>query len=130
MSGTYSNAPCTKEGYKIFSITLAILDEFFVNSLFHLTKTRMVYMMVLVYSNFSKKNCEKNEISKLMRNGRFHPSKCRNKVEKTGEETLKGLSSNLLIPTTYLFGLMWSTLAGQLQHVPILLLKFSNTHNF
>jgi hypothetical protein len=66
-----------------------------------------------------------------MRNGRFHPSKYRGKVQKTREETLKGLSSNLLIPTTYLFGLMWSTLAGwHLPALPILLLKFSNTHNF
>jgi hypothetical protein len=68
-----------------------------------------------------------------MRNGRFCPSKCRDKVQKIGEETLKGLSSNLLIPTAHLFGLMWSTLASWLQHlpvVPILLLKFSNTHNF
>jgi hypothetical protein len=31
--GTYSNAPCTEEGYKTFSITLAILEEFFANSL-------------------------------------------------------------------------------------------------
>jgi hypothetical protein len=38
-----------------------------------------------------------------MKNGRFHPSKCRGKVQKTGEETLKGLFSNLLIPTTYLY---------------------------
>jgi hypothetical protein len=28
MSGTYSNAPCTEEGYKKISITLAILEEF------------------------------------------------------------------------------------------------------
>jgi hypothetical protein len=68
-----------------------------------------------------------------MRNGRFHPSKCRSKVEKMGEETLKGLFSNLLIPTAHLFGLMWSTLAGWLQNLPalpILLMIYSNTHNF
>jgi hypothetical protein len=41
-----------------------------------------------------------------MDNARFHPPKYRGKVQKTGEETLKGLSSNLLIPTTHLFGLM------------------------
>jgi hypothetical protein len=35
MSGIYSNAPCTEEGYKKISITLAILEEFLVNSLFH-----------------------------------------------------------------------------------------------
>jgi hypothetical protein len=49
-----------------------------------------------------------------MRNGRFHSSKCRGKIQKTGKETLKRLSSNLLIPTAHLFGLMWSTLAGWL----------------
>jgi hypothetical protein len=68
-----------------------------------------------------------------MKNGRFHPPKYRGKVQKTREETFKGLSSNFLIPTTHLFGLMWSTLAGWLYHLPalpILLLKFSNTHNF
>jgi hypothetical protein len=68
-----------------------------------------------------------------MRNGRFQTPKYRGNLQKTGEETLKGLSSNLLIPLAHLFGLMWSTLAGWLQHLPalpILLLKFSNTHNF
>jgi hypothetical protein len=38
MSGTYSNAPCTKEGYKKFLIILAILVEFLVISLLHETK--------------------------------------------------------------------------------------------
>jgi hypothetical protein len=65
MSGTFSNAPCTQEGYKFFSIILAILVEFLVISLFHETKIPMVDMKVQVYSNFSKKNWEKNEISKL-----------------------------------------------------------------
>jgi hypothetical protein len=68
-----------------------------------------------------------------MRNGRFHPSKCRSKVQKTRKETLKGLSSNLLILVAYLFGLMWSTLVGWLQHLlalPKFLLKFSFLHNF
>jgi hypothetical protein len=45
----------------------------------------------------------KNEISK---NGRFHSPKYRDKVQKTKEETLKGLFSNLLIPAAHLFGLM------------------------
>jgi hypothetical protein len=58
--------------------------------------------------------------SKSIRNGRFHPPKCTGKVQKTREETLKGLFSNLLIPTAHLSGLMWSTLAGWLQHLPAL----------
>jgi hypothetical protein len=41
-----------------------------------------------------------------MREGRFHPPKCRGKVQKIGEETLKGLLSRFLIPTAHLFGLM------------------------
>ena len=47
-----------------------------------------------------------------MRNGRFHPPKYTGKVQKTEEETLKGLLSNFLILATHMFGLMWSTLAG------------------
>jgi hypothetical protein len=31
-----------------------------------------------------------------MREGRFHPPKCRGKVEKIGEKTLKGLFSRSL----------------------------------
>jgi hypothetical protein len=68
-----------------------------------------------------------------MREGRFHPPKCRGKVQKIGEETLKGLFSRFFIPTAHLFGLMKSTLAGWLQHMPALhipLLKTSNVHNF
>jgi hypothetical protein len=34
MSGTYSNAPYIEKGYNFFSITLAILEEFFVISVF------------------------------------------------------------------------------------------------
>jgi hypothetical protein len=55
-----------------------------------------------------------------MREGRFHPSKCRGKVQKItkkvffGEETLKGLFSRFLIPNAHLFGLMYSTLASWL----------------
>jgi hypothetical protein len=41
-----------------------------------------------------------------MREGRFHPPKCRSKVQKIGEETLKGLLSRFFIPTAHLFGLM------------------------
>jgi hypothetical protein len=52
MSGTYSNASCTKEGYKKLSITLAILEEFLVISL--QTKIPTVDMKIKVYSKFSK----------------------------------------------------------------------------
>jgi hypothetical protein len=41
-----------------------------------------------------------------MKNGRFYPPKCRGKVQKIGEETLKGLLSKFLIPDAHLFGLM------------------------
>jgi hypothetical protein len=61
-----------------------------------------------------KKIVKKMKSPCSMRNGRFHPSKCRGKVQKTGEETLEGLSSNLLIHIAHLFGHMWSTLAGWL----------------
>jgi hypothetical protein len=49
-----------------------------------------------------------------MKNGRFHPLKYRGKVQKPREEILKGFFSNLLLPTAYLFGLMWSTHVGWL----------------
>jgi hypothetical protein len=45
----------------------------------------MVHMKVLVYSNFSKKNWKKMKPPSSMTIGRFHPSKCRGKVQKTGE---------------------------------------------
>ena len=41
-----------------------------------------------------------------MKEGRFHPPKCRNKVQKIGEETLKGLFSRFLIPIAHVFELM------------------------
>jgi hypothetical protein len=60
-----------------------------------------------VYSKFNKnKIWKKIKSPSSMRNGRFHPSKCRGKVQKIGEETLKGLFSKFLIPTANLFGLM------------------------
>jgi hypothetical protein len=68
-----------------------------------------------------------------MRDGRFHPPKSRGKIQKIEEETFKGLFSRFLILIAHLFGLMYSTLAGWLQHMPalpILFFKFSNTHNF
>jgi hypothetical protein len=104
-----------------------------VNSLLYETKISTIDMKVLVYSNFSKnKTWKKMKSPSSMRNGRFHPSKCRGKVQKTREEILKGLFSNLLIHAAYLFGLMWSTLARWLQHLPalsILLVEFSFPHN-
>jgi hypothetical protein len=60
-------------------------------------------MKVLMYSNFRKR---KLKSLSSMRSERFHPSKYRGKVQKTGEEILKGLSSNLLIPIAHLFGLI------------------------
>jgi hypothetical protein len=73
MSGTYSNAPCTEEGYKKISIILAILKELLVNSLFHEVKIPTMDMKVQVYSNFSHKNLEINEISKLHEKWKISP---------------------------------------------------------
>jgi hypothetical protein len=56
------------------SITLAILVEFFVISLFHETKIPTVDMMVQVSSNFSKKQFKKNKISKLHEEWKISPS--------------------------------------------------------
>jgi hypothetical protein len=64
-------------------------------------------MKVQVYSKFSKNKIRKQMKSpSSMKNGRFHPPKCRGKVQKIGEETLKGLFSNFFIPAPHLFGLM------------------------
>jgi hypothetical protein len=63
-------------------------------------------MMVHVYSNFNQKNWKKMKSPSSMRNGRFHPPKCKGKVQKTGEETLKGLFLNLLLSVAHLFGLI------------------------
>jgi hypothetical protein len=88
------------------SITLAILVDFFAISFFHETKIPMVDMKVQVNSKFSKnKIWKKLKSLSSMREGRFHPLKCRGKVQKIGEETLKGLLSRFLIPTAHLFGL-------------------------
>jgi hypothetical protein len=62
---------------------------------------------VQVYSNFSKnKIWKKIKSPTSMRNGRFNTSKCRGKLQKIGEETLKGLFSRFLILAAHLFGLM------------------------
>jgi hypothetical protein len=55
------------------SIILAILEEFLVNAKFLKTKIPTVDMKVLVYSNFSQKNLEKNEISKLHEEWKISP---------------------------------------------------------
>jgi hypothetical protein len=55
------------------SITLAILVEFLVISVFHETKFPTVDMKVQVYSKFSQKK-EKNEISKLHEEWKISPS--------------------------------------------------------
>jgi hypothetical protein len=106
MSGTYSNAPCTEEGYKKFPLQLAILMEFLVISLFYETKIPTMDMKVQVSSNFrrKKKTWRKMKSPSPMRNGRFNTSKCRGKVQKIREETLKGLFSRFLIPPADLFG--------------------------
>jgi hypothetical protein len=75
----------------------------------------MVAMKVLMASIFNRnKNWKNMKSPSSMRNGRFHPSKCRGKVQKMREETHKGLFSNLLILATHFFGLIWSTLANWL----------------
>jgi hypothetical protein len=75
MKGKYSNTPCTKKGYKKISITLAILEEFLVISLFHETKILTVDKKVQVHSNFSKNIWKKTKSPSSMKNGRFcHPS--------------------------------------------------------
>jgi hypothetical protein len=97
--------PALKKGTKNFHSTSNSCG-IFVIAFFHGTKIPTVDMKVLVYSNFSQKNSKKMKSPSSMRNERFHPSKCRGKVQKTGEKTLKGLFSNLLIPVAHLFGLM------------------------
>jgi hypothetical protein len=54
-----------------------------------------------------------------MRNGRFHPPKCRGKVQKTKEETFKRFFSNLYLPIAHPFGLMWSTHAKVNVSIPV-----------
>jgi hypothetical protein len=68
-----------------FSIILAIHEEFLVISLFHETKIPTMYMKVQVYSKFSKNKIRKQMKSpSSMRIGRFHPPKCRGKLQKMG----------------------------------------------
>jgi hypothetical protein len=76
-------------------------------SIFRRAKIPTVDMKVQVYSKFRKnKIWKKVKSPNSMRNGRFNTSKCRGKLQKIGEETLKGLLSRFLIPTAYLFGLV------------------------
>jgi hypothetical protein len=64
-------------------------------------------MKVQVFSKFSKnKIWKKVKSPNSMKNKRFNTSKCRGKLQKIGEDTLKGLFSRFLIPTAQLFGLM------------------------
>jgi hypothetical protein len=68
-----------------------------------------------------------------MRNGRFHPPKCKGNAQKTGEKILKGLFSSLLLLDAHFFGLMWWIHGGWLKYMPALpklLVKTSETHNF
>jgi hypothetical protein len=55
-----------------------------VNSLFHETKIPTVDMKIHVYFNFSKTIWKKIKSPSSMRDGRFHPSKCRGKASKNG----------------------------------------------
>jgi hypothetical protein len=81
--------------------------EFLVNLIFHETKIPTVDIKVQVYSKFSKNTIwKKIKSPSTMRDGRFHLPKCRGKVQKIEEETLKRLFSRFLIPTAHLFGLM------------------------
>jgi hypothetical protein len=62
----------------------------------------MVDMKVLVYFNFSKINWKKMKSPSSMRNGKFHPPKCRSKVQKKGllytySSKMPGPSPNFLI---------------------------------
>jgi hypothetical protein len=76
-------------------------------SFFYQTKIPTVDMKVQVYSKFRKNKIWKTIKSPCtMRDGRIHPPKCRGKVQKIEEETLKGLFSRFLIPIAHLFGLM------------------------
>jgi hypothetical protein len=51
--------------------------------IFHETKIPIVDMKVLVYSKFNKnKICKKMKSPSSMKNGRFHPPKCRGKLQK------------------------------------------------
>jgi hypothetical protein len=70
MSGTYSNPPFTKKGYKIFPF-------------FYETRIPTVNMNVQVYYKFSKnKIWKKIKYPSSMRNGRFDTPKCKGKVQK------------------------------------------------
>jgi hypothetical protein len=62
-----------KKGTKI-SIILTILEEFLVYSLFYETKFSKVDMKVQVYFNCSKKNLDKDEISKINEEWKISPS--------------------------------------------------------
>jgi hypothetical protein len=85
-----------KKGTNIFHYTRKF-SEF----TFHYTKISTVDMKVQMYSKFSKRIWGNMISPSFMRNGKFHPSKSRGKVQKTGGETLKGFSqtSLFLLPT-------------------------------
>jgi hypothetical protein len=84
------------------SITLAILVEFFVISLFHQTKIPMVDMKVQVYSNFTKNKIWKTIKSPTsMRNGRFNTSSVGANFKILERKLSKGFSQDslFLLPT-------------------------------
>jgi hypothetical protein len=72
-----------------------------VKPLYHETKIPTVDMKVMIYYNFSKKVWKKSKPPSSMRNGRFHPPKCRGKVQKMG--VLYTHSSKMLGPSPNFF---------------------------
>jgi hypothetical protein len=73
----------------------------------NILKCSLSLKKVQAYSKFSKnKIWKKMKSPSSLRDGKFHPPKCRGKIQKIGEETLKGLFSKFLILAAHLFGLM------------------------
>jgi hypothetical protein len=90
--------PALKKGTKNFHYTSNSCG-IFCDFTFSPTKIPMEDMEVQVYSKFSKnKIWKKIKSPTSMRNGRFNTSKYKGKLQKIGEETLKGLFSRFLIP--------------------------------
>jgi hypothetical protein len=90
-------------------------------------------MKVQMYFNFKKKKLEKNKISKLHVECKIAPSQVYGQCSKNRRRNSQRAILKPLYSCCPPFGLMWSTLAEWLQHLPtlpIFLLKFSNAHNF
>jgi hypothetical protein len=74
-----------------------MLVEFLVISLFYETKIPTVDMKVQVYFKFSNFFWKEIKSQSSMRNGRFHPPKCRGKLQKMG--VLYTRSPKMLVPS-------------------------------